>query len=468
MSKGHADRLTALDAAFLNMEGPTQHMHVGGVFVFRPEGDAAFDFHEFQRLVRSRLHLVPRYRQRLSLPPLGLGQPSWIDDPSFDLAYHLRHAALPRPGGRDQLLDYAARILSRQLDRDRPLWELYVVEGLDAGDVAMIGKNHHAMIDGLAGVDIMNVLLDPQADADEIPPPRPWDPRPAPSSVARMVAAVGSVAARPTEVVDAARRAVNGPLEVVQRAAAVGRGMVSTATSLFGPAPRSVLNQEPGMQRRMALQEIELARVKEIKDAFDTTVNDVVLAVVADVLGRYLRHRHQQTDGVELRAMVPVSVRTGDMATGNDVTSVFVDLPVGEMDPVARLRRVAGRMGNLKASHSAMGADALLNLSGFAPATLQAMAARVAASQRLYNVLVTNVPGPQVPVHALGARLVGAYPFVPLAGTQALGIGMISLSGTMHVGFTADYDALPDVSIMPHLMAEAVADLAAAAAAMNR
>lgn len=469
MGQGHGDRLSPLDAAFLNLETPSLHMHVGGVFVFRPQHGRTFDFQRFQRLVRSRLHLVPRHRQRLAASPLGLAQPVWVDDPNFDLAYHLRHAALPRPGGRDQLLDYATRILSRQLDRDRPLWELYVVEGLADGDVALVAKNHHAMIDGLAGVDIMDVLLDEDPAAhDDIPEPAPWDPGREPSTAARAVAAVRDLARRPSQVVDVARRAVDGPLEFAGRAATLGRGVVSTASSLFGPAPRSVLNQEPGRQRRMALETLDLATLKTVKDAFHTTVNDVVLAMVGDMLGRYLRHRHQASNGVELRVMVPVSMQESRPGTGNTVTPVFVDLPVGEMDPVARLRLVSQRMTEVTASRSAMGADALLDLSGFAPPTLQAVAARVATTQRLYNVLVTNAPGPQVPIHALGARLVGAYPFVPLAGTQALGIGLISLDGAMHVGFTADYDALPDVSILPDLLTRALEDLATSAAALHR
>ncbi len=470
MAQGHGDRLSALDTAFLELETPTQHMHVGGVFLFRPERDSDFTFEHFQRLVRSRLHLVPRYRQKLAFPPLGMTHPMWVDDPNFDIAYHVRHAALPRPGGRDQLLEYAGRILSRQLDRQRPLWELYVVEGLEDGDIAIIGKNHHAMIDGMAGVDIVTMLLDPEpVRSDDIPRAQPWDPLPTPSSLSQMSSAVKGVATSPSELVGVAKGVVDAPLDVAARAVAVGRGLVSTTSSLLGLAPRSVLNQAPGISRRMALQQLDLDRIKHVKNAFGTTVNDVVLAIVGDALGRYLRHRHQVTTNVELRAMVPVSVRSDDPAVhGNQVTSVFVDLPVGEMDPVARLRTISDRMGNVKSSHSAVGADFLLNLSGFAPPTLHALAARAASQTRLYNVLVTNVPGPQLPLYTLGARLVGAHPFVPLAATQSLGIGLISLDGMIHFGLTADYDALPDVSIIPGQLAAAADDLEACALALQR
>lgn len=469
MAQGHGDRLTALDTAFLELEAPTQHMHVGGIFVFRPGDASTFTFERFQRLVRSRLHLVPRYRQRLSRTPLGLAHPIWVDDADFDIAYHVRHAALPRPGGRDQLLEYAGRILSRQLDRQRPLWELYVVEGLDNGDIALIGKNHHAMIDGMAGVDVITVLLDNDSvSVDDIPPAQHWDAAPTPTSLLRMSSAVKELATSPSEIVGVARSVVEAPREVAARAVSVGRGIVSTTSSLLRRTPRSVLNQAPGVSRRMALHQIELERVKAIKNAFGTTVNDVVLSLVGDALGRYLRHRHQATRNVELRAMVPVSVHTAAAMThGNQVTSVFVDLPIGEMDPVARLRIIADRMSDVKASHSAVGADFLLNMSGFAPPTLHALGARVATQTRLYNVLITNVPGPQAPMFSLGARLVGAYPFVPLAATQSLAVGLISLDGTIHVGLTADYDALPDVSILPDLLAGATDDLEACALALH-
>lgn len=467
--RGHAERLSPLDVALLNSETPTQHRHVGGVFVFEVAPGDTFDFEHLQRLVRSRIHLVPRYRQKLHDASFGLDQPVWVDDPTFDLAYHLRHAALPRPGGMDQLLEYAARLMSRQLDRDRPLWELYVVDGLADGRVALVAKHHHAMVDGMGGVEIMNVLVDRDpSSADTIPDPRPWDPRPAPSAPARVAAALRTVITRPTAVAGALRGVVDRPLELVTRLASVGRDVLATTWSLVGVAPRSVLNQEPGIQRRMALVDLELGPIREIKDAFGTTVNDVVLTIVGDMLGRYLRHRHQSTRGVDLRAIVPVSVHAGDAASGGEVTSVLLDLPVDEMDPVVRLRLVRERVGNLRASHAAIGADALRGLSGFAPATLQAMAARTAISQRLYNVLVANVPGPHGSVHVLGATLVGAYPFVPLGVSQALGIGLISLGDTIHVGFTADYDAVPDVSILPDLLTAAVDELHDCALALHR
>jgi diacylglycerol O-acyltransferase len=465
MAMGHGDRLSAVDAAFLRMEAPTLHMHVGGVFLLEPGEDSTFTFDRFQRLVRSRLHLVPRYRQRIADTPLGLAQPTWVDDPTFDLAYHVRHAALPRPGGMDQLLEYAGRILSRPLDRDKPLWELYVIDGLEDGRIAIVGKNHHAMIDGMAGVDILGVLLDTDPHApDELPRTQPWEPHAPPGGFDRAVGAVRDLATAPSELVGRARSLAERPRDVAMRTLAVGSGLTHLVRT-GGIAQNTILNRRPGISRRLAVEQMDLDEVKEVKNAFRATVNDVVLAVCADVLGRYLRSRGESTRRLELRVMVPVSVRTS-ADHDNQVTAVLVDLPVDEMDPVARLRTIASRMGDVKKSHSAAGADFILNMAGFAPPTIHALGARLAVQARLFNTVITNVPGPQFPVYALGARLVGVYPFVPLAATQSLAIGLVSLDGVIHTGFTADYDALPDVSKLPGYLRGALQDLLDSARAL--
>ncbi len=467
---GHGDRLSPVDAAFLRMETPHLHMHVGGLFILEPGPRSTFTFDRFQRYVRSRLHLVPRYRQRIAGTPLNLAQPTWEDDPGFDLAYHVRHAALPRPGGMDQLLEYASRILSRQLDRDKPLWELYVVEGLEDGNIALVTKNHHAMIDGLAGVDILGVLMDAEDEApDELPRAEAWEPHPRRGDLQRTVDAVEHLATQPSALVGRVRSLADRPLDVARRTVAVGQGLTHLATTGLsgGLATKSILNQAPGISRRFAVEQLDLDEVKEVKNAFGATVNDVVLAVCGDMLGRYLRYRRESTERLDLRVMVPVSVRTSS-DHDNQVTAVLVDLPVGEMDPVERLRAITRRMGDVKGSHSAVGADFLLNLTGFAPPTIHALGARLAVSTRLFNTVITNVPGPQFPVYALGARLVGGYPFIPLAATQSLAIGLVSLDGVIHTGFTSDYDALPDVSVLPEYLRESLAELVASARAVAR
>jgi diacylglycerol O-acyltransferase / wax synthase len=469
--QAHGDRLSSVDAAFLNMESPRLHMHVGGLFIFEAPEGGEFDHTRFLDLIRSRLHLVPRYRQKLVHPPLQLGNPVWVDDADFDLSYHVRHAALPRPGTIAQLTEYSARILSRQLDRDRPLWELYVIEGLEQARFALLGKSHHAMIDGLAGMDIATVLLDLAPDQSEaIPAPAPWSPRRAPSQPALVADAVKELATSPANLVQSGRRMIDAPANTAKRALQVGRGVASVArANLLRPAPRSLLNQPPGAHRRFAIQRIPLGEVKAIKDAFGTTVNDVVLAIVADATGRYLRARGARTDGLWLRAMVPVSTRaeSGDRAAlGNRVVSVFVDLPVFEMDPVERLRICHEAMRGVKSSHHAVGAGFLIGLTEFAPPTIHAMASRAAVSTRLYNFLVTNVPGPQLPIYCMGSRLLGTFPFTPLAATQSYAVGLTSIDGWLNFGFTADYDAMPDVERVTGFLVESVRELSASAEAV--
>jgi diacylglycerol O-acyltransferase / wax synthase len=461
--QGHGERLSSVDAAFLNMESRTLHMHVGGLFIFDAPADGEFDHARFLDLIRSRLHLVPRYRQKLVFPPLQLGNPVWVDDPDFDLSYHVRHAALPKPGTIGQLTEYCARILSRQLDRDRPLWELYVIEGLEEGRFALLGKSHHAMIDGLAGMDIATVMLDLTPDqSEQIPAPEPWAPSRSPSSSTLVADAIKDLATSPAALLESSRRVVRAPANTGRRVLQVGRGVASVArANLLRPAPRSLLNQPPGPHRRFAIQRVPLATVKDIKNAFGTTVNDVVLAAVADATGRYLRARGARTDGLWLRAMVPVSTRatTDSHALGNRVVSVFVDLPVFEMDPVERLRVCHEAMREVKSSHHAVGAGFLIGLTEFAPPTIHAMASRVAASSRLYNFLVTNVPGPQLPIYCMGSRLLGGFPFTPLAATQSYAVGLTSIDGWMNFGFTADYDAMPDVERVTGFLVDSVDEL---------
>jgi diacylglycerol O-acyltransferase / wax synthase len=468
----HGDRLTSLDAAFLRMESPTRHMHVGGLFLFDPPADGReWEFGRFLELVRSRLHLVPRYRQKVVTPPFGLGYPVWVDEPEFDLSYHVRHAALPSPGTTAQLTDYCNRILSRQLDRDRPLWELYVIEGLEEGRIALLGKNHHAMIDGLSGIDIATVMLDLVPDHDDaLPSPPRWTPHASPSTARLAVDAVRELATSPAEVVESLGRIATAPANTAKRALEVGRGVVKvTRANLLRPAPRSLLNRPPGRHRRFAIQRVALEDVKTVKNAFGTTVNDVVLALVADATGRYLRSRGARTDGLWLRAMVPVSTRSASDAhhLGNRVVSVFVDLPMFEMDPIERLHVCHEAMREVKSSHAAVGAGFLIGLGEFAPPTIHAMASRVAVNSRVFNFLVTNVPGPQLPVYCMGARLLGAFPFTPLAATHAYGVGVTSLDGWMNFGFTADYDAVPDVDLLPGFLVEALEELDACADAVS-
>jgi len=463
------DRLTGLDASFLHLEHDTStHMHVASCMVFEgtpPTHD------ELVATVEGRLHLVPRYRQRLAFVPFGQGRPVWVDDPHFNSRYHVQHHALPRPGSDEQLKHVAMRAFSQQLDRNRPLWELWLVEGLAGGRFAILAKTHHALVDGISGVDITTVLFDLSPDPAPVGgPEQPWVPRPLPSRAQLLADAVLERSTVPAEIYRGLRAAVRRPQRVVKRVAedlgAVGSFTIPGVRS----APPSPLNVKIGPHRRFTWVTEELDRVKAIKNALGGTVNDVMLATVAGGLGRWLREHGHATSGLTLRAMVPVSVRADIErgALGNRVAAVWASLPVGVTDPAQRLALVRGEMEGVKESHQAVGARLLTELTGFAPPTVMAQAARLQARQRYFNLVVTNVPGPQFPLYVLGRRMVAIYPMVPLAQHLALGVAIISYDGSISFGLNADYDALPDVEALAAHFAEALDELAAAAGVPQR
>lgn len=469
MGKGHGDPLSVLDAMFLRLETPTEHMHTAGLFLFDPATDGDFDFYRFVDLIRSRLHLVPRFRQKLAFPPLKLGNPTWIDDEEFDISFHVRHGVLPHPGRMDQLLVYVGRLISRQLDRDRPLWELYVIEGLEEGRVAYLGKTHHAMIDGITGIDIATLLMDFEPDVPPIPPAKPWVPSPRPSNSLLAWSAFQQQLLTARGVLEGAQRFAQTPRKVGVRALAAGRGILSLAASGVAPGPASPLNRPNGSQRRFVVQRLPFAEVKAVKDAFGTTVNDVVLALVGDATGRFLRERGEDTRGLELKVMVPVSMRTDDdrFVFGNRVSSVFVRLPMDEMDPVERLERVHAAMRDVKESGQSAGADCLISLSALAPPTLHALAARLAARTRLHNFVVTNVPGPRRTLYSLGMRLLGAFPALPLAQNHSYAVGVTSHDGWLNFGFTGDWAILTDLDNVAGALVDALVELTKHAEAAN-
>jgi WS/DGAT/MGAT family acyltransferase len=460
---GNADRLSGLDSSFLHLEGEASHMHVAGCTVF---AGTAPDYAEFLAEIASRLHLVPRYRQRLAFVPLQQGRPVWVDDPHFQLTYHVRHTALPRPGGDAQLKRLAGRVFSQPLDRARPLWELWLVEGLAEDRFALLSKTHHALVDGVSGVDIATVMFDTSPDpAPVAPPASPWTPRPLPSPPQLLADALLERATVPAEILRGVRSALRGPRHVGERLgqAAVGFGAMTRAG--LRPAPRSPFNVRIGPHRRFTWVRADLAEFKQVKDALGGTVNDVVLAATAGALGRYMRLHHEPTEDVTLRAMVPVSVR-GDAergALGNRVAAMWAPLPVGITDPVGRLQVIAAEMRDIKESGQAVGAQVLTGLTGFVAPTILAQAARLQARQRVFNLVVTNVPGPQIPLYVLGREMEAVYPMVPLAENTALGIAIMSYNGTINFGLNADYDALPDLEVLADELRSAIEELSAAA-----
>ncbi len=371
-----SDRLSPLDVSFLYMEEPTTPMHVGGVAIFEvPEG--GFDYERLVRLIRDRIALVPRYRQRVRWVPGHLANPVWVDDEHFDVTYHVRRSALPRPGTDDQLNDLVARIMSRPLDRARPLWEMYLVEGLEDDRFAILTKTHHAMVDGVAAVDIGQVILDMSPEPREVPEDT-WRPLREPSSVELVAGAVNEIARSPKAVVDTVR---TGLIDVQETVGQIGRsvvGLAAAARTMARPASPSPLNVSIGGARRYATTETDLEKLKRIKRAHGGTINDIVLTVLAGALRSWMLTRAEPvTTSSSIRAMVPVSVRTPGDSSGNQIAAFLCDLPIGEPDPVIRLQRIRFEMDMLKETGQMLGATALVSVASFTPPTVHSLGARV-------------------------------------------------------------------------------------------
>ena len=457
------DRLTGLDSSFLHLEKDGAHMHVASTTLF--DGPPP-PYVEFRDHIASRLHLVPRFRQKLRFVPFGQGRPVWVDDPHLNLRYHVRHTSLPPPGSEEQLRNLAARIFSQQLDRSKPLWELWLVEGLKGSRFAIVGKTHHAMVDGVSGMDITAVLFDTEKepDPDAVTKPPEWVPEPEPTNGELLAEAVVERATSPREAARRVRRVVRTPVRAGRRAADSALAAAAFARAGIG-APETPFNVEIGPHRRFACVRAELGDLKQVKNELGGTVNDVILAAVAGALGRYLRDRGHAVDGLEIRAMVPVSVRTDDQkgALGNQVSSMMAPLPVWCEDPAERLRRVSGAMGDLKSSKQAMGASLMTQLADFAPPTIANQAARLQSRQRFFNLVVTNVPGPQFPLYLMGRRMDRIFPMVPLAKRQALCVGIMSYDGGVNFGLIGDYDAMEDLDELAGDLEKALDELIGAA-----
>jgi diacylglycerol O-acyltransferase / wax synthase len=450
------ERLQVLDELFLHLEGPNTHMHVGGVAVF--DGPPP-DYHEMLDMIGSRLQFVPRFRQKLAPVPFSAGRPVWVDDTHFNLEYHLRHTALPPPGDDTKFKRLVARVMSQQLDRAKPLWEIWLAEGLTGDRFALISKTHHCLIDGVSGADIMSVLLDlgpePQPAA-----PEPWKPAPEPSSEELLTDAIRQRLTSPREVIRSAQAAMLDPRNLSNRVVESAKALGAFLGSSFS-APESSLNKPIGPHRRFETVLANLDDFKRIKNALGGTVNDVVLTVTAGGLRTLLEGRREEVDELELRAMVPVSVRTDHEhgALGNRIASIWAALPVYESDPIERFRTVRGSMKNLKSSGQAGGAQLLTTLGEYAPPTILAQAARLVARQRAFNLVVTNVPGPQFPLYTLGREMKEVFPVLPLSDNTSLGIALFSYNGTIGFGLLGDYDVAYDLGVLAEGIEKSIAEL---------
>jgi WS/DGAT/MGAT family acyltransferase len=394
-------------------------------------------------------------------PPLRTGRPVWVDDPSFNLAYHVRHTALPRPGGEEQLLALTSRIFSQRLDRTKPLWELWLVDGYEGGRFALISKVHHCLVDGVAGIDLMTILFDSTPVPREVEEDREWLPAPEPSGAELLAAGFKGLADTTREVAEGAIGAAMHPQRTLSEAREAVEGIGEVAWAAINPPPPTPLTGEIGPHRRFAAVRERLDDLKAIKNAFGGTVNDVVLTVVAGALARFLRSRGIRTEGLELRALVPVSVRSEDErgAMGNRLTQILCPLPVYINDAVARLHFVRETMAGLKESKQALGARAIASMEEFAPPTILAQASRLHFSTRMYTLLVTNIPGPQFPLYVLGRELEDVVPVAFLGGKRTLAVAIMSYNGAVDFGLIGDYDALPDLDVVAESVSESIDEL---------
>jgi diacylglycerol O-acyltransferase / wax synthase len=460
------ERLGPQDASFLYLETPTNHNHVGGVAILDPSTaqGGTLRFEDLVAVITSRLHLVPRFRQKVIFPPIPIARPVWVDDGNFDIDFHLRRAALPKPGGRKELIDYVQRVISRPLDRTKPLWELYLIEGMENGLFSILTKVHHAMIDGMSGIDLATAVYD-FSPVPQMPTPQAWTPEPEPDGLAMVRDAVRDGLFHPlVGITTAAGRVLGSP---VVAASDMGSTLAGIRTLMGGGvmAPQSPFNRKVGPNRRFSMVEAPVQTFKDIKNALGGTVNDVVLAAVAGGVYHLFQHRGLPTKGRVQRAMVPVSVRAEHekSALGNRVSSIFVDLPVGPLGAKGRLRTITEKTAYLKDSNEAVGAEFLMNIGSWAPPTIHAMAARTASRARFINLVVSNVPGPQIPMYIAGSKLLAQYPVMPIAENMGLSIAVTSLAGTMAFGITADWDTLPDIEVLAEGMDSSIAELRKAA-----
>jgi WS/DGAT/MGAT family acyltransferase len=486
------ERMTSADVAFLHQESRNAPQHVGGLAVFTPK-PGGFDYDRLVRLLEERIPLAPRYRQKVRMVPGHVAHPLWLDDPDFDITYHARRSALPRPGSDQQLLEFCGRIQSRLLDRSRPLWEMYLVEGLTDGRVAIVTKTHQAMIDEQKGIDLAQVILDAAPEPRRTVSPI-WMPEPEPTSLDLLRDAVLDLVRRPTSLADTVREAGHDVRSAAGKVGAVTGGLASATRLVLRRPPPSPLHAELSEQRRLAIARTRLDDYRTVRDAFGGTVNDAVLATVAGALRGWLLSRAEALrPATAVRALIPMSVADsaeprGASTAGDHVDTsrtnhpsgrgrtdppvegagrirpLLVDLPVGEADPVLRLAQLRYAMASHQASGRAVSADRIAALGGFAPPTLHALGSRASSglTRRMFSLVVTNVPGPQFSLYAAGARMTEMFPFLPLAPGQALSIALTSYDGGVYYGINGDRDAVRDVATIAESIEESLAELVAA------
>jgi diacylglycerol O-acyltransferase / wax synthase len=454
------ERLSPSDMSSLVAERGPIHVQVGATTIMDGEPPG---FETLLEHVDARLDLVPRFRQRVAPSSLQLTNPKWRDDPKFDLRWHVRHSGLPRPGTVDQLRDYVGRVMSEPLDFSRPLWQLYLIEGVEDGRFAVISKTHHALVDGVAAVDVGTILLDPNPDGTEIPvPEEPAEPDASSPGLLFVRAATERVRAPLRRARRVAVGAITMPAETAGRVLRTTEGF--TELAIGESAPPSSLNVDIGPDRRVAFVRGELRAIKDARGDAGATVNDVILAVAAGGLSRFLRGRGEDPPR-HLLALVPVSVRRPDEQNelGNRISTIIVRLPMAVDNPRERLELIRKETSRLKQSEQARAASLIINATGWTPPTVNRLISRAMDRPRVFNLVVSNVPGPQVPFYLLGSRMTEVYPFVPLSPQgHALSIGVISYDGGVFFGLTGDRRAIADLDDLAAAIVAALAEQTAA------
>lgn len=464
-----AQKLSPVDASFLHLESRATHMHIGGCAVFEPSrlGGGVAHHEALVRAIEPRLDLMPRYRQKLAFVPLSLDTPVWVDDADFDIRNHVVRAALPAPGGDLELQQFAGRVYSRPLDRGRPLWELYVVEGLEGGRWALLTKTHHAMVDGISNLELITVLFDVEA---RVPDPAEfgvstWQAGDQPTGLGLLVRSLRDRAASPGRAVSAARAVLGNPRQLATALRDTASGTLAVVEN--SRTPRSVINGRTGPTRNWTFSRFPLADFRAIRAALGGTINDAVVTVMTGGLRRFLITRGVDPAEEQITALCPVSLRSASekAALGNRLAMLLVPLPVGEPDPVRRMAAVRATIDRLKERKQAVGADFLLSLVGFAPATLHALASRASIRAIGFNTVITNVPGPQLPLYCLGSRLLEAFPVGFLYAGQHIFTAIFSYDGALNFGYLGDAQAVPDLDVLADGVAESLAELLEAARA---
>jgi WS/DGAT/MGAT family acyltransferase len=469
MTEPAYDRLTAMDNSFLVYEDATPNgsMHVASTQIHEAaplrKPDGSLDIERIEEYVVSRLDRIPRYRQRLARTPLEQ-HPVWVDDPSFNIRYHVRHTRLPRPGSERQLKRLVGRIFSQRLDREKPLWELWIVEGLDGDRVAIVSKVHHCMVDGVSGSELISVLLTPEPQEKPDPIAR-WQPRPVPSRVQLGLGEISRVVRAPGEVAASIGRLLRDEDDARHQAAERLRALARLLGDASGATPVP-FNRPVGPHRRIDWLPMSLGQIRELRKAAGGTLNDVVLATAAGAFARYLsRDRGVRLEDVSFRVMTPVSVRSDDQkgTLGNRVSAWMVDLPLADPDPMSRLETIRRQTEHLKETKQALGAETLTQVTEWTGSALLSIGARLMTFGTPFNTVITNVPGPRTPLYLLESRLLEIHPHVPIMGTLGLGIALFSHEGTLSWGYTGDWDLVPDLHALVVATEKSFAELRRAA-----